>query len=223
MAKEILVDGICHKIRMDIIGGVLPQGEKIRIKDLTARYAVSETPIKQALNRLATEHLIESNPRRGMWVKSISPLDVEQTFDLRLMLDLYYMSEIIETVNCSRDLQNEMTSIIERHNRIVSNKMKAEDFLDNYKYDFAFHELYLKCSGNAKIVDLFTSLNPLLYSSFIYQKQSREREIEGAKEHERIFNAILAKDIETLRAAITDHLENSKRSISLILRVDSLL
>ena len=65
VSSDTLVDVAYHKIRKDIIDEYLPAGQKINLSDLCARYGVSPTPIKQALNRLMAEGLVENIPRRA--------------------------------------------------------------------------------------------------------------------------------------------------------------
>ena len=71
--KETLVDTVYEQIRRDIVGHELLPGQKLKTKELSARYGVSETPVKLALNRLCTEHVIDNYPRQGMKVHEFSP------------------------------------------------------------------------------------------------------------------------------------------------------
>ena len=87
--KETLVDTIYEQIRRDIVGHVLLPGQKLKTKELSARYGVSETPVKLALNRLCTEHIIDNYPRHGMKVHEFSPDEAGEIFDIRRMMDLY--------------------------------------------------------------------------------------------------------------------------------------
>ena len=53
-----LVDKAYERIKADFARGALAPGEKIIFRDLVERYGISETPIKQALNRMVTEGLV---------------------------------------------------------------------------------------------------------------------------------------------------------------------
>lgn len=221
--KATLVDTIYTSIRKDITQHVLLPDQKINIKELSQRYGASETPIKLALNRLISENLIENFPRKGMKVKLIHGEEIEQTFDMRLMLDLYYMKEIITTISYNEQLRLQLQKNVEEHLKIVSDLTPVDAYISNYQYDYEFHELYLKCSGNRKIVDIFHYLNPFLYSNYTFRRQSREKDIGGVKEHETILNAIVAKDETALKEALTTHIYNAKRAIGLILKVDKII
>ena len=224
--KTTLVDTMYENIRGDITKHVLLPGERININELAERYGASQTPIKLALNRLVSENIIENFPRQGMRVKLVSPEEIEEIFSMRLMLDLYAVPEIITTVNYSEDVRNKLLDNIKVHMAFVESDeygFSVEAYQKNYGMDRDFHEMYLKCSGSKKILDIFHYIDPFLYTNYIFRQQSREKDLAGIKEHEGILNAILAKDAEEVRRAITLHNENAKRAVGLILKVNQIL
>lgn len=62
-------------------------GAPLRLQELTAEFGVSLTPIREALRRLEVERLVENRPNRGAVVASISPGDVEDAYDTRILLE----------------------------------------------------------------------------------------------------------------------------------------
>ncbi|MFV0314168.1 MAG: GntR family transcriptional regulator, partial [Anaerotignum sp.] len=195
--KFTLADTIYSNIREDITQHIILPGEKINVKELAIRYGVSETPVKFALNRLISENIIENFPRQGMKVHSVTAQEVDEIFDTRLMMDLYYMKQIILTVSFNDALKDELRKNTDEHLQLVTNLSPAspiEDYLRNYELDYKFHELYLKCSGNRKLVETFHYINPFLYSNFIFRRQSKAKDIMGVKEHIAILDAILSED-----------------------------
>lgn len=69
-----------ERIRDDIINGVLPPGEPLRIDALATRLGVSHMPVREALHILAMEGLAERNPRRGVVVSDLTPEAVIQAY-----------------------------------------------------------------------------------------------------------------------------------------------
>lgn len=224
--KTTLVDTIYSNIRKDITQRILKPGQKINVKELTERYGVSQTPVKLALSRLISENIIENFPRQGMQVRLVQVEDIEEIFDTRLMLDLYYTKEIITTVNYNENLRIQLERNVEEHLKVITAPdylEYPEAYLKNYEYDAQFHELYLKCTGSKLIVDIFRYINPYLYTNYIYRKQSREKDISGVREHEAILNAIKSEDEAALKEAVTIHQQNAKRAVGLILRVNKMI
>lgn len=224
--KETLVDSVYEQIYKDIVGHVFMPGEKLKTKELATRYSVSETPIKLALNRLCTENIIDNYPRQGMKVHEFSPDEAGEIFDIRRMMDLYYTREIIDTVADNRIFQEELRKNVNDHLEIISKfneSTSLEQYFKSYTYDYNFHQLYLKCSGNWKILDVFKSINPFVYSNYIFHRQSKEKDLAGVLEHKEILDAICSKDEAALKAAINVHYDNSKKTIMRVLKVEKML
>ena len=67
-----LASAVFEKLRMDILEGRIPPGEKLRIEALRERYDVGASPLREALNRLTAMHLVEQVDQRGFRVPPVS-------------------------------------------------------------------------------------------------------------------------------------------------------
>lgn len=221
--KETLVEVICRNIKHDIILGTLQPGMKVMAKELAERYGTSETPIKLALNRLISEQIVENYPRQGMIIKPITLSDAEEIFDLRLMMDLYYTKEIIEAVGINKALREELENNIAEHELVMNQYLDTNDvelFVQDYNHDYEFHRIYLKCSGNQKLVDMYERINPFMYSNYIFRRQTKEKDIAGLEEHKAILAAIIDGDEDRLRACLKTHMANAVNAIRIIMKCD---
>ena len=141
MSKKItLVDQIYLNIKEDIGNKVLFPGQKINVKELSRKYEVSDTPVKQALNRLISDHMVISVPNKGMSVRHVSIEELDEVFDMRLMMDLYFMKDILSTFSYNKILQEQMRKNIQEHSAFVE-KITADNHQSStfYNYDSAFH------------------------------------------------------------------------------------
>ena len=153
----------------------------------------------------------------------MSEEDAREIFGIRLMMDLYYTKEIIESVRMNKLLKNALLENVSHHMDVIKQYAdcnSVELFLENYTLDNEFHELYLKCSGNKKLVDMYHSINPFMYSNYIFKKQSNEKDISGVQEHQEIVQAILDGDEDRLCHWLRVHNENAIKSINTIMRTD---
>ena len=80
--SQTLVEVAYKALKKDIIERVFIPGQKIILREIHERYGISETPIKQALNRLIAEGIVESIPRKGVRVKKIKWEDIEELMDI---------------------------------------------------------------------------------------------------------------------------------------------
>jgi DNA-binding GntR family transcriptional regulator len=76
-----------EKLRAMIFSGEFEAGQPLRQEELARQLGVSRLPVREALNRLATEGLVELKPRRGFFVVSLNPDEIEDIFDMRALLE----------------------------------------------------------------------------------------------------------------------------------------
>lgn len=74
-------------IRLKIVEGRLRDGEPLRQDLLAAEFGISRTPIREALVQLEAEGLVRIEPHKGAVVASASLDSIEETFELREMLE----------------------------------------------------------------------------------------------------------------------------------------
>ena len=159
-----LVDTIYDVIKKEIAASHLKPGEKLNSRVLAERYQVSETPIKQALNRLITEGLVESIPRKGMRVRMISWAEIDEILELRLMLDLFFVSDVIKNLRENPELTEQLNNTILCQTACLDLIEDADYYNRTYELDNRFHELYIASSGNSKALEVFHNLNSHVYS-----------------------------------------------------------
>jgi DNA-binding GntR family transcriptional regulator len=223
--KATLSERVYENIHRDILTNQLRPGEKINIRELCQRYQASETPVRLALNRLASENIIDNFPRQGMRVKSLNISLCEETFDIRIMMECHYLRDVAMTLKVNESMRTALRANVAENLEVVQSldcDAPLEKYLSNYQYDIAFHQLLLKCAGNQLLLDLYQHLNPFLYINYVYRKQSKERLLAGIQEHKDILDALLSGDVDKARQAMTTHLLNSKQVIISILKIDSL-
>lgn len=80
-------DWVDRRLRAAILSGELPPGQKLVAGPLAARLAVSATPLREAIQRLAATGLVEIAPQRGARVAAVSARDAEEIYELRALLD----------------------------------------------------------------------------------------------------------------------------------------
>ena len=80
-------DDIARELEDEIVSGQIPPGTVLRQETLSERFAVSRTPVREALTRLAAEGLVETTAHRGARVTSFSRDDLDAIFDVRRALE----------------------------------------------------------------------------------------------------------------------------------------
>ena len=111
--KITLTDQIYQDIKEDISSKIFQPGEKLNIKELARKYNVSDTPVKQALQRLADEKMVISTPNKGMSVRALTPHELNDIFDIRLMMDTFFVKDIVSALNYNAGLRQQLVDNLE--------------------------------------------------------------------------------------------------------------
>lgn len=208
-----LVNQVYGQIKEDLARGDFKPGQKIVFRELAERYAVSETPVKQALNRLVTEGLVESIPHRGMQFCENSPTDFKETLDIRYILEDYFAPVVMETISFHGEVLERMQDNIRAQYEAAEHLDEVESFMEYYRLDHEFHRLYIKCSGNHKAIQVYDSIGAHSFGNFLYHKKPKEKMLSGIREHEQIMDALKRQDLPALREAVRVHMANGKASV----------
>src|SRR3954468_2429641 len=76
-----------QQVREAILCGALEAGQSLGQEDIASRIGTSRVPLREALQRLEAEGLVMLRPRRGYVVTSLDPEEIQDIFDIRMMLE----------------------------------------------------------------------------------------------------------------------------------------
>lgn len=198
-------DNLFSSLKDDILTGKLKSGEKLTEKVICNKYSISRTPVREALQKLEMEGLVESIPNRGFFVLGLTPKDYEDMFTLRKLYEIQALSWAIE-----RATDNERESIEELFELMEFYTLK-KDVAKMLTINMNFHNMIYKASHNRMLTNLLSSYQEMLKHVEHSRKNYEFHLQEVFLEHQEIFNAFKSKDIEKGVLAITKHLDNSKK------------
>lgn len=221
--KLTRTEQIYQKIKEDITSKVYAPGEKLNIKELARRYDVSDTPVKQALQRLVDEKMVVNTPNKGMSVRALTPHELNDIFDMRLMMDTFFAKDIITTLNYNSMLKQQLLDNVERQKKFIELNESARKPEEYFALDLEFHTLFLTASGNQKAVEVLKDMQPFTYATGTYVSQPHSRDCECVEEHQAILDAALAGDLEKLQTMVASHLNNSRKALQLIFKVNQMI
>jgi DNA-binding GntR family transcriptional regulator len=87
MVATTRADWAERRLRTAILTGELEPGERIRIEQLAASWKLSPTPLREAVRSLAQTGLVDLTPQRGATVAGLSPEEIANIYELRLLLE----------------------------------------------------------------------------------------------------------------------------------------
>jgi GntR family transcriptional regulator, rspAB operon transcriptional repressor len=136
---------IYEYLRRAIVRLELPPGAAVQEKDIAERFDVSRTPVREALQRLAEEDLVDILPHSGTWVSRISFTVAEEGFVLRRALEVESVRRAAELIT-EQDGTSLLGSIARM--RVILAENRLEDYLEE---DDAFHGMIARISSYPRI------------------------------------------------------------------------
>lgn len=179
---------IYEMLKEEIYEGQYGFGEKLVISRIAKRFHSSEIPVREALSQLSTEGLVEFVPYVGAVVSPLSTKDIENIFDLRIVL------EALATRLAAEHLIHEDFSVIQDlidKSKVAYEKKEYSEFT---KLNVDFHmTIYNRCDNELlikNIRDLWRNTNR--YPN-LFDRNDEHNRI-SIEEHEAIFEALLKND-----------------------------
>ncbi len=205
-----LVDIVRERLIEDIIGKRFQPGEKLPVVDIATRYGVSETPVKQAFNRLISEGMLAAEPRRGVRVRSFSAQDLRELMEARHMVHLYSVDAVITEL---RDPDSETARRIERnlqrHREVLEGlhgELSFTHFLTYFRVEREYHRTYLECLSNTIIEKIFDQLYNQAYIYLTLSDVMAQRIERAYRDHAAVYDAYREGD----RGRVVDLLNRHK-------------
>jgi DNA-binding GntR family transcriptional regulator len=81
------VEMVCRVLRQAILDGAIKGDSMLRQEELAKQFGVSRVPVREALLKLEGEGLVETHPRRGVVVTTLSTEDFEEILEMRFSLE----------------------------------------------------------------------------------------------------------------------------------------
>jgi DNA-binding GntR family transcriptional regulator len=182
------------EVRELIINVDLPPGSTILEKELQEKLQVGRTPMREALHRLALEHMVHIYPRRAIIVAKFDLADIRQLFEMR---------QAVESSAAALAAQRTTESQVDRLRSLLEAMDQAGRNFDPITFldlDRSFHQAIAMYSGSRFVrgaTDHILSLNRWIWNSYF----SSDRNIDVKfLEHHSIMDAIAkGDDVEAAR------------------------
>lgn len=207
MSKSLNVVGATtyQHLKTDIIFGVLEPGSKLKLEGLRKRYSASMSTLRETLNRLASEGFVEALDQRGFFVTSVSPDDLTEIANLRVLLECHALELSIR--NGDTDWEG---SLVSAHHKLhlMERKMLAGDksvVKDWKRYDWEFHKALISACQSKNL----SVLHSVLYDKYLrYQMlMLTHRGESAAEEHREMLEAALNRDEVRAANVLKQHIE----------------
>jgi DNA-binding GntR family transcriptional regulator len=197
--RRVLHDEIACAIRLMIAQRQLRPGARIPEQALCARFGVSRTPLREALKVLSAEGLVRLLPNRGAVVERLTPKEVDEMI---MMLGVF--EGLAAELACPRIDDNGVSQLRALHERMVEHWRSSEG--EAYvEADLAFHAAIFRCADNSVLTAHHAMVHRRLFGLLAITQQPPPRWDEAVADHERMIEAVQAKDGQALGRIAREH------------------
>ncbi len=211
-SSDNLSELVFQKIKNDIFDFKLMPGERFTESEIAESYAVSRTPIRQALYRLQQEGYVEVQFRSGWQVRPLNFKAYEELYDLRILLECYAVEQLCQMP------EDQLKAALEI--LIQTWCIKPEQYIYDLRRlsveDEAFHCHLVFAAGNTEMAKIHSEISEKI--RIIRRLDfSKDYRIEATyAEHQQILKALLAQDAAFCLSILDAHIRHSRNEVKKI-------
>ena len=191
-------------LRDRILNEEYKKGDKLNELTLSKELGISRTPVREALKQLELEGLVESIPNKGVYVLGFSPRDLDDMFELRVLLEGLAIELAIDRIDS--DVLAKLKELLELMEFYTLKRDK--DKLNHF--NVLFHETIYQGTDSMYLEQLLSDVH---YYVSVTSKNSIshvERMESSLAEHREILDAIVAKDKTAAKNIIQKHIRKTQ-------------
>jgi DNA-binding GntR family transcriptional regulator len=194
-------------LRSDICSGKYGPGFWLQEKELAEALGVSRSPVREALRQLVSDGLVIEVPNKGVFVKEFTLRDIDEIFDMRVMLESYGIQKSRRNLtSVRRQKLFELLDTLER-------SCITGDMEQYVKADEELHIRIVELGGNSLVESTYDRVRSMNQQFRVLSLASHQRFTESVEEHRRLIHALAVGDIATAEEAMRIHLELARRTI----------
>lgn len=187
-------------------------GEPINDGQLAADLGVGRTPVREALKRLETDHLVVSYPRRGTFATVVDITELAAISEIRELLEPLAARRAAE--NASPQLRAE---IREKAEEISQLDEGADDQTGLMRLDLSVHKLIYRACGNAHLEDVLIRYDNLATRIWCLVLDRVPSVVGHITEHTKLLEAIADGDGDTAAKLAFEHVTGFEETIRSVL------
>jgi DNA-binding GntR family transcriptional regulator len=206
-ARTYLAGTVYEALRRDIVEREFVPGEPLTEQDLSRRYGVSRTPVREALAKLERDRLVRVVPKKGAFVRSISHDDVRELYQMREALEALAMR-----LAAPRLERGELQGFETRFRELEARGAKATP-AEVRTLGEEFHAVVLKRTGNARLLEALEQIREQIRPVWTLAIVAPRRVQGLVREHLSIIDALKRPDAGRAERLMAQHVRRVRDTI----------
>ncbi len=188
--RQSLREQVAHALRAALITGEMRPGVVYSAPVLAAQFGVSATPVREAMLDLAKEGLVEIVRNKGFRVVRPSEEELDQIFEVRMMLEVPAITRIAAT--------GVPPEVLDQLDKLADETVRCAEGMDvtgQVTADNDFHLALLAQARNRPLLDIVRVLRAKSRLCGLDSPEKGERLLERSREHSRLITLLRARDV----------------------------
>ncbi|MEM7193982.1 MAG: GntR family transcriptional regulator [Pseudomonadota bacterium] len=211
--KKLQSEAAYALLKRQILDNQLTANTQMLENEIASQLKMSRTPVREALQQLAREGLIDVIPRHGMRVKPVSPDDMAEIYSILTGLECV----AVETLALN-GLDSSGRQVLEHSVDQMDTSLEEND-LDRWaQADQQFHRQLVSLTGNRRLISIVNMLWDQCHRARLLTLRLRPPPLKSNQEHREVFDAIVRGDAKTAASIHREHRHQSGEMLVALLR-----
>lgn len=204
-------DRAYDEIKSAILSQEFSAGMHLTEVMMANRLGISRTPVREAFRRLDAEGWLEILPHQGVRVSSWSHRDIEEIFEMRVLLEAYIAKR------AAARIQKEDIQRLKAHNRKMEallTQHSAEALDQRLAANSEFHNVLIQVAGNSRLRRLLPAMIEIPVVKRTFESYTPEENRRSVAHHYEIIAALEAGDGDWAEAIMRSHILSGLHALS---------
>jgi DNA-binding GntR family transcriptional regulator len=189
-------------LREQLLSGHFERGERLNEVAIARSFGISRGPVREALQKLASEGLVELVPRRGAFVPAFDTGELVELCEVREAIEVAAVR--LAATRASSAAVRDLEALLKRTETEMNKGREAP-----YPTALDFHGSIIQLSGNSRLTSMGSEIHRQLQFSRARASFEPTRAAAAYKEHVEILDAIAKRDADAAEQAMRLHLLHS--------------
>ena len=219
LRKRSLTDEVYDFLYGKIIAGKFSAGDWLRQEDISNQLGVSQTPVREAFDRLVASGLAERVPFRGVRVPKLEPKEIVDAFIMRLIL------ESLAARITAKVIQPEEVQILSKIVEQTANLLSLDDMSTLCQLNKEIHTGIVNAARSPLLSKLYEMASNSFPDWMLYEYMFRHPELLQLSlrreylEHKAIIEALACNDPQAASNKVINHIKNLGDELELFLEI----
>lgn len=206
--KRGTADDAYDTLRKRILACGYQSGERLSLDEIAVELNCTVTSVRNAIQNLAQEGLVEVRPRSGSYVAGLTIAEVEEICDIRRGLECLAAETAVFRISSTQ--LSRFGLLVEQMSLPVQNELERD--LHEEK-NSELHRLLVESSGNGRLVEVYGTLKAHIQIARLRalgRLDWKARLAGEGLEHQEMYESLGARDAERLKAVLHRHIDRAR-------------